>query len=182
MRNTGFRDVAGSWKIYEIFAPRILRSCSLPIFRTSWPSRRISPPLYSPGGVATSFASDKAVTLLPQPLSPTNASVSPRRIVKLTPSTACTSPSSVRKLTFRLRTSKRVLVEVIYAAFSPRDVRHQTRRAIPHEDMLTEPSQSRRNRESCVLRRHPGCRRMIAGDERESDVLPAFPKTHPRNR
>src|SRR3954466_1185548 len=47
-----------------------------------------------------------AVTLLPEPDSPTMPSTSPRSSVKLTPSTAWTMPSSVAKLTFRSLTSR----------------------------------------------------------------------------
>src|SRR5215831_19081217 len=48
---------------------------------------------------------DIIVTLLPDPDSPTMPSVSPSDTVNETPSTALTTPSSVRKLTLRLRTS-----------------------------------------------------------------------------
>src|SRR3954470_16769926 len=47
-----------------------------------------------------------AVTLLPEPDSPTIPSTSPRSSVKLTPSTACTVPSSVANRTFRSLTSR----------------------------------------------------------------------------
>ena len=40
---------------------------------------------------------DSAVTLLPQPDSPTSPSVSPARTAKLTPSTALTMPSMTWK-------------------------------------------------------------------------------------
>ena len=46
-----------------------------------------------------------AVTLLPEPDSPTMPSTSPRLTVNETPSTACTVPSWVRNETFRSRTS-----------------------------------------------------------------------------
>ena len=48
----------------------------------------------------------RQVTLLPQPDSPTIPSVFPRSTEKLTPSTALTTPSSVRKLVRRSRTSR----------------------------------------------------------------------------
>ena len=47
-----------------------------------------------------------AVTLLPQPLSPTMPRVWPFASAKSTPFTACTTPLSVKKCVFRLRTSK----------------------------------------------------------------------------
>src|SRR5678815_5295719 len=46
-----------------------------------------------------------AVTVLPQPLSPTSPSVSPGRIAKLVSSTARARPSGVSKLTHRFFTS-----------------------------------------------------------------------------
>src|SRR5690348_4879724 len=48
---------------------------------------------------------DSAVTLLPEPDSPTRPSVSPGCTVKLTPSTARTTPASVSKYVRRSRTS-----------------------------------------------------------------------------
>ena len=45
-----------------------------------------------PGGLGTSRISESAVMLLPQPDSPTIASVSPGASVKLMPSTAFTRP------------------------------------------------------------------------------------------
>jgi hypothetical protein len=50
-----------------------------------------------PGGIAISFRIDMAVTVLPQPDSPTTQSVSPLLIAMSTPSTACSMPSSVEK-------------------------------------------------------------------------------------
>jgi hypothetical protein len=49
----------------------------------------------------------RQVTLLPQPDSPTRPSVFPFSTEKLTPSTAWTTPSSVRKLVRRSLTSRR---------------------------------------------------------------------------
>ena len=48
-----------------------------------------------PGGSATRRIRDSAVTLLPQPDSPTMASVSPRWSENDTPSTAFTRPARV---------------------------------------------------------------------------------------
>ena len=50
-----------------------------------------------PGGLLTSRSTLSAVTLLPHPLSPTTPSVSFGATLKLTPSTARTTPSSVWK-------------------------------------------------------------------------------------
>src|SRR5262247_2108125 len=50
-----------------------------------------------PGGEAIRRMMESEVTLLPQPDSPTTASVSPGATVKDTPSTARTTPSRVKK-------------------------------------------------------------------------------------
>ncbi len=60
-----------------------------------------------PGGMAISFNMLMAVTVLPQPDSPTTPTVSPRPIVMSTPSTARTTPLSVAKCVFRPRISSR---------------------------------------------------------------------------
>src|SRR5262249_8788780 len=61
------------------------------------PRKRILPPTIRPGGSATSRRIDSEVTLFPLPDSPTTASVSPSRTSNETPSTARTTPSSVKK-------------------------------------------------------------------------------------
>ena len=79
IRITGLSEVIGSWKIIEMRLPRILRiSASLTPSR-SVPSSVTEPPTIRPGGSGTSRMIDSALTLLPQPDSPTIASVSPRR-------------------------------------------------------------------------------------------------------
>src|SRR5437867_4506862 len=65
----------------------------------------IRPPTIRPGGSGTSLIMDSAVIVFPEPLSPTTPSVSPWCIRKLTPSTALTTPSRVKKWVFRLITS-----------------------------------------------------------------------------
>ncbi len=85
MVRTGFRDVIGSWKIIAISLPRIDRieapSGGREARSTSPPSseRRntIRPPSIFPLRFGRRFMIDSAVTLLPQPLSPTTPSVSP---------------------------------------------------------------------------------------------------------
>ena len=93
---TGFSDVIGSWKIIAMSLPRMSRSLlGFMVMRFS-PLKTASPlvivfrRLFSPIIV-------RQVTLLPQPDSPTIPSVFPFSTVKLTPSTALTMPSSVRK-------------------------------------------------------------------------------------
>ena len=67
----------------------------------------ISPASNRPGGMSISFSTLRAVTVLPEPDSPTTASVSPRSTVRSTPSTARTMPSSVLNQVFKLRISSK---------------------------------------------------------------------------
>src|SRR5438552_15392816 len=57
-------------------------------------------------GRSTILKIDRAVTLLPHPLSPTIPSVALGATSKLTPSTALTVPSSCAKYVLRLRTDR----------------------------------------------------------------------------
>src|SRR5580765_4865024 len=102
---TGFSEVIGSWKIIAISSPRIARSFFglIPIrfssFQSASPLEIVVLRLFRPMIV-------RQVTLLPQPDSPTIPSVLPFSTEKLTPSTALTMPSSVRKYVFRSLTSR----------------------------------------------------------------------------
>src|SRR5262245_8472147 len=58
--------------------------------------------------MSISFSTERAVTVLPQPDSPTTPTVSPRSMRRSTPSTARTMPSSVLNQVFRPRMSNRV--------------------------------------------------------------------------
>jgi hypothetical protein len=88
----GLSEVIGSWKIIAISAPRIVRICDCRAaevwrcrlfqqsdlhfaFERRW--YKISPPTILPGERMI-CSSDRAVTLFPQPLSPTTHSVLPR--------------------------------------------------------------------------------------------------------
>ena len=93
---TGLSEVIGSWKIIEIWLPRTSRISSSESFSRSRPSSRISPSTILPGRPMRRMI-DSAVMLLPQPDSPTTPSVLPSSIAKLTPSTALTMPSWVKK-------------------------------------------------------------------------------------
>src|SRR5436305_11199561 len=77
------------------------------------PLKLISPPTILPGGLATSLMTESAVTLLPQPLSPTTPNVSPALMVNETSSTALTTPLRVKKCVFRFLTSSKLAVIVI---------------------------------------------------------------------
>src|SRR5438874_5790096 len=112
---TGLNEDIGSWKISAISAPRIARiswpfgsSCARFTVRAGPPltggrRNQISPSTIRPGR-STILKMDRAVTLLPQPLSPTMPSVAPGAMSKLTPSTAFTRPSSCEKCVFKFRT------------------------------------------------------------------------------
>src|SRR3954467_8759869 len=105
MVNAGLSELIGSWKIIAIRSPRSARIRSGGNDRRSTPSNRISPPAMRPGGCGTSPMMESAVTLLPQPDSPTMPSVRPASSSKLTPSTARNSPASVAKCVLRFLTS-----------------------------------------------------------------------------
>src|SRR5215469_15084996 len=102
----GLSDVIGSWKIIEIWLPRRSRISAGLSFRRSMPSNRISPEAIRPGGRGINPMIESAVTLLPQPDSPTMPSVRPGLSEKLTPSTARNSPLSVSKYVARFLTSR----------------------------------------------------------------------------
>src|SRR5450759_4660869 len=89
-----------SWKIMEIWFPRISRISSSGMSIRFFPSNVMVPPTMRPGR-SMSRMTDSAVTLLPQPDSPTTPSVAPLRMLKLTPSTAFTRPSAVAKCVCR---------------------------------------------------------------------------------
>src|ERR671936_2169061 len=85
--------------------PRTSRSRRGLIVSRSWPLN-IAEPLDIVFRFAFSPMIVRQVTLLPEPDSPTIPSVSPFAIEKVTPSTALTIPSSVRKCVLRSRTSR----------------------------------------------------------------------------
>src|SRR5205085_10184888 len=108
IRCTGFSDVIGSWKIIAMSLPRMSRRRFEPIVSRFSPLK-----IASPLEIVFRFAFRpmivRQVTLLPEPDSPTIPSVLPFSIEKLTPSTALTMPSSVRKYGLRSLTSSRAI-------------------------------------------------------------------------
>ncbi len=103
--NTGLSEVIGSWKIMAMASPRrrcISRSDSSSRLR---PWNSTSPPARMPGGQGTKPITDRAVTDLPQPDSPTSERVSPGWMATSTPSTARAMPVSMRKKVRRPRIS-----------------------------------------------------------------------------
>src|SRR5256714_2806509 len=108
IRCTGFSDVIGSWKIIAMSFPRMSRRrLELSVSRFS-PLKRASP-LERLFRFAFKPMIVRQVTLLPEPDSPTMPSVWPFSTEKLTPSTAFTIPSSVRKWVLRSLTSSRAI-------------------------------------------------------------------------
>src|ERR1019366_9255514 len=98
--------VIGSWKIIEMRSPRTSRIARSPRSSKLRPSNSTAPDSMRPGGDATSRKIERAVTVLPQPLSPTRATVVPRGTSNDTPSTARTMRPSVRNVVTRSRTRR----------------------------------------------------------------------------
>ncbi len=85
---SGLSEVIGSWKMIEMRLPRTRRmSRSLRLSR-SCPSKSIDPDGWLADGYGRSFITDSAVTDLPEPDSPTSATVSPFLMSKEMRSTA----------------------------------------------------------------------------------------------
>src|ERR687884_1954588 len=108
IRCTGFSDVIGSWKIIAMSFPRMSRR-RLALIVSRFSPLKIASPLEIVFRFGLSPMIVRQVRLLPEPDSPTMPSVSPFSIEKLTPSTALTIPSSVRKWVLRSRTSRRAI-------------------------------------------------------------------------
>src|SRR5882672_10962004 len=85
-------------------SPRIARMRASSTLSRSSPANNTSPASIRPGGSGTRRSSESAVTVLPEPDSPTSASVSPALTSNETSSTAVTSPRSVRKRVVSPRT------------------------------------------------------------------------------
>src|ERR671930_121615 len=105
IRCTGFSDVIGSWKIIAMSFPRMSRR-RLELIVSRFSPLKIASPLEIVFRFGLRPMIVRQVTLLPEPDSPTIPSVSPFSTEKLTPSTALTIPSSVRKWVLRSRTSR----------------------------------------------------------------------------
>ena len=102
----GCSEVRGSWKIIAISLPRTWLEILV------GGGGEVGPLVHDPtadfGVRAAGEPEDREVaTLLPHPDSPTIPRVSPRSTPNDTPSTACTTPSSVWKLTLRSLISSR---------------------------------------------------------------------------
>ena len=112
----GLREDNGSWKIIDILSPLILYISSSVMDNKSFPSYRISPPsiIELPARIPRIALE---VTDLPEPDSPTIASVLPLSRSNEISLTALTVPPCVRKETFRFLTSN---ILSIYYSSTPR--------------------------------------------------------------
>ena len=130
MVSTGLRELIGSWKIIEISAPRTLSNrFSFRESRSRSPYRT-SPAVTRPGGFGTRPITDSALTLFPDPDSPTMASVSPSCSVYVTPSTAGTVPAVVENTVVSPETrSSSFRITVTPCAAGGRALRESRRRA-----------------------------------------------------
>jgi len=102
--NTGLSELIGSWNTQAISRPRTDCSSRSEVFSRSRPWNRIAPLRSALSG--SRLRMDIAVTLLPEPDSPTSATVLFSGMSKLTPLTAswrCITPPvlPMRKATFR---------------------------------------------------------------------------------
>ena len=95
MEWTGLRAVMGSWKIMPMRRARSEQRRASEALARSSSSRRMEPVVMTPEGWGRSRMMDMAVTLLPQPDSPTRPVMEPRGTSKEMWSTAVTKPSSV---------------------------------------------------------------------------------------
>ena len=77
MLSTGFRLVTGSWKIIEMSRPRMARTSDSGSVSRSRPMNSMLPLTVAFGTMPVRPMMALAVTLLPQPLSPTSPTSSP---------------------------------------------------------------------------------------------------------
>ncbi len=75
--NTGFSADSASWKIMATLSPRTARRRSGDAVSSSSPRKRTDPPVTNAGGLSRMPMTVCAVTLLPEPDSPSTARVSP---------------------------------------------------------------------------------------------------------
>ena len=106
---TGESELIGSWKIMPIRQPRMARIASprggsFAMSVPPSPPSRMLPATMRPGA-STSCIRARAVTLLPDPLSPTRQSVRPLRRLKPTSRTAVKMPARTANSTVRFLTS-----------------------------------------------------------------------------
>ena len=112
MESTGFRLVTGSWKIMLMSRPRTWRTSFSGRASRSRSTNSIEPPTVAFLTMRVRPRMALAVTLLPQPLSPTSPTSSPGATSKLTLLTAWTVPSWDAKSTVRSVTRSSVMPQL----------------------------------------------------------------------
>src|SRR5262245_64077827 len=105
---SGLSEVIGSWKMMVMSLPRTWRICDSDRPSSSWPLKRIEPVGWCAAGYGSSLSTDSAVTDLPEPDSPTSATVSPFLISNETRLTAIVSRTPWRNAMERSLTSSRL--------------------------------------------------------------------------
>ncbi len=103
---SGLSEVIGSWKTMPMSPPRTALSSFSGAFSKSLPLNRISPAGCTAEGGSRRIT-DKAVTDLPEPDSPTSATVSPLAMSNVAPSTAIVVTPAWRKAMPRFLTERR---------------------------------------------------------------------------
>ena len=86
----------GFWNIIPIFFPRYWHMADSFSFNRSVPSNRMEPDVMTPGGFGTRPMTDRAVVVLPAPVSPTSPTVFPLGTSNDIWLIAFTTPSYVR--------------------------------------------------------------------------------------
>ena len=104
MRITGLSEPRGSWKTMATSGPQMSRSSASPSDMMSMPLI-VTSPLVKTLLFGSSRMMDRAVTLLPEPDSPTMPSALPRSSENDTLSVATSGPAGVANWVVRFRTS-----------------------------------------------------------------------------
>src|SRR5919109_2438847 len=131
-RKTGLSDVSGSWKTMPISPAHSARRSLGGSARTGRPSNATVPSMRALGTSRSSPMTDRAMTDLPEPDSPTTATTSPGATDSDTPSTAWTVPPGVSNRTRRSVTSSR-LSPIASAPVSPTVPLPLLAQALAHE-------------------------------------------------
>ena len=107
MVSTGLSEVIGSWNTMPMSRPRTVPDLVVAERKKIAAGEAITlPQMMRPGGHVMRRMMESALTDLPQPDSPTTATVSPGFTSKVMPSTALTTPSEVKKCVLRSWTSR----------------------------------------------------------------------------
>src|SRR5438132_829717 len=142
----GFRLASGSWKIIAMSLPTSARRCASESARRSRPAKARRRARTRPGN-STRPISASAVTLLPDPDSPTQPTTSPTSSVRSIPSTAMTGAASAPNSTRRSSISTRAMRLLSLELWIER-----VAQPVAHEIESEHGDENRETRES----HHPG--------------------------